>query len=91
MIRVYYHATSDSLPISELDIHPELLNILEELGIVDVKDNNIGYQDCRRLYKILRLKEFLGINLNGAAVIVDLLQRIEQLEEEVERLKRGER
>ncbi|MGI6422688.1 MAG: chaperone modulator CbpM [Syntrophomonadaceae bacterium] len=91
MIRIYYHSISDQLPISELDIHPDLLDILVESGIIEVKDNHIGYQDCRRLYKMLRLKDFLGINFNGAAVIVDLLQRIEELEEEIERLKRGDK
>ena len=74
-----------------MDIHPDLLDILVESGIIEVKDNHIGYQDCRRLYKMLRLKDFLGINFNGAAVIVDLLQRIEELEEEIERLKRGDK
>ena len=91
MIRVYYHSASDQLPTSELDIHPDLLDILVESGIIEVKDNHIGYKDCRRLYKMLRLKDFLGINFNGAAVIVDLLQRIEELEEEIERLNRGEK
>ncbi len=88
MLRIYYHTAHDKLPISELDIHPDFLDMLEELGIVDIKDNYIESQDSRRLYKMLRLKEFLGVNLNGAAVIVDLLQRIEELEEEIERLKR---
>ncbi len=88
MLRIYCHTAYDKLPISELDIHPQLLDILEELGIVDIKDDCIEFQDSRRLYKMLRLKEFLGINFNGAAVIVDLLQRIDELEEELERLKR---
>ncbi|KUG02656.1 hypothetical protein ASZ90_020024 [hydrocarbon metagenome] len=88
MIRICYHTAYDKLPISELDIHPDLLDILEELGIVQIKDNCIESQDSRRLYKMMRLKEFLGVNFNGAAVIVELLQRIEELEEEIERLKR---
>jgi len=88
MIKIYYHSAHEKFPISELDIHPEILDILEELGILEIRNDCIDYQDVRRLYRMMRLKEFQGVNFNGAAIIVDLLQRIEELEEEIDRLKR---
>ena len=36
-----------------------------------------------RVRKVVRLQEHLGVNLEGAAVILDLLERIEELENEL--------
>lgn len=87
MIRIYYNSSTEKIPLARLDIHPELLALLQELGIVETAGDYMESRYVRRLYKIMRLRERLGINLNGAAVIVELLERIEALEEEVERLK----
>jgi MerR family transcriptional regulator, heat shock protein HspR len=68
------------LSIESLDCHPELLERLAALGIVDVEDGWIHQAQVRRLEKLLRLRSHLGVNLAGAAVILDLLERIEELE-----------
>ncbi len=88
VLRIYYHSYEEKLPVSELDIHPDILSVLQELGMLELRAGFIDAINLRRLHKIMRLKNFLSVNLQGAAVIVDLLERIEQLEEEVESLKR---
>ena len=88
LIKIYYHSIDEKLPLSQLDCHPELLEILEEMGIVNIQDECINTKDLRRLNQVIRLKSFLGVNLTGAAIITDLLARIEKLEEEIKYLKK---
>lgn len=89
LIRIHCHAENDEY-LSDfcMEIHPDLLAIYEELGIIEIKENRIGYEDMLRLHKILRLKEKCGVNTVGATIIVDLLKRIEDLQDEIERLRR---
>jgi hypothetical protein len=41
-----------------------------------------------RLRRVLRLRRDLGVNLTGASIVVDLVDRLERLEAELERLRR---
>lgn len=41
-----------------------------------------------RVQKVVRIQQDLGVNLQGVAVILDLLRRIDDLEREI-RLRRG--
>ncbi len=88
MIKIYYHSHHEQMPLADLGIHPGLLAILEELGILESGTETIDSREARRLYRMMRLKEMLGVNLAGAAIIMDLLERIEELEDELERLQR---
>jgi hypothetical protein len=45
----------------------------------------------RRLRRLLRLRRDLGVNFVGAAILVDLLERMEALERELDRLRRERR
>jgi MerR family transcriptional regulator/heat shock protein HspR len=88
--RWYYPVSYDDdelLRLCELDIHPELLHLLEELGVIEIRDEAIRPQQLQQVYKLLRLKQTMGVNLPGAAIILDLLERIETLQAEVDRLK----
>lgn len=87
MVRVVFPAEEDWLPVSRLPIHPGLLDILEELGVIEVVNEKVESKDLQRLNKIIRLRDSLGINLNGAILICDLLARIAELEDEVRQLK----
>lgn len=87
LVRIFYHSQDEKLPISQLDVHPELLQVLEEMGILEISGESIEVRYLQRINKMLRLKNFLGVNLNGAAVIVDLLERIKEMEKEIEELK----
>lgn len=86
LFRIYYQEP-EWIPAGQVHIHPEMLGILEELGVVELHDGFVHQDSLRRLRKIIRLREFLGVNLNGAVIIADLLDRIERLEEEVARSK----
>lgn len=74
--------------IESLDVHPDFIEALAELGIVEVSRGHMPASHAVRVNKLLRLRRGLGINLPGAAVILDLLERVEMLEEEIARLKR---
>jgi MerR family transcriptional regulator/heat shock protein HspR len=43
--------------------------------------------DIQRLRQIQRLKDDLGVNLAGIEVILQLLERIEELQNEIERIR----
>jgi MerR family transcriptional regulator/heat shock protein HspR len=87
IVRWYYHDDDEEgLPLGELDIHPELLQMLEELGVVEIREQTIRPRQLQQVYRMLRLRQTMGVNLSGAAIIIDLLERIETLQAEVDRL-----
>jgi MerR family transcriptional regulator/heat shock protein HspR len=87
LLRMVFPAEENWLPISRLSIHPGLLDILEELGVIEIVNEQVEQNDLQRINKIMRLRDSLGINLNGAILICDLMERITELEDEVRRLK----
>ncbi|WP_061214112.1 chaperone modulator CbpM [Syntrophomonas wolfei] len=88
LVKVYYHSKEEKIPLSWLNLHPDLLKIMEEMGIIELAGDSIKADGLQKIYKMMRLKNLLGVNFNGAAIIVDLLERIEELEDEIEELKR---
>ena len=76
------------LDLETLEIQPSLLYELEEYGIVETKNGQILAYEVSRIQKLVRLQRTLEVNLPGAAVIMDLLDRVKRLEEEIELLKR---
>jgi MerR family transcriptional regulator, heat shock protein HspR len=89
-IEVYRRSSSGEegwISIRSLDYHPELLERLVALGIVETENGLIHSSQVQRLDKIWRLRNCLGVNLAGASIILDLLARIEALEEEILRIK----
>ena len=73
----------------QLEFHPDLLTLYKEMGIIEFEDNCIRYEELHRLQKILRLKENCGVNTIGATIIVDLLEKIENLQDELENLRKN--
>lgn len=45
-------------------------------------------RDVYRIHKLMRLVKDLDVSFNSGSIIVDLLERVEELETEVEELKR---
>lgn len=89
LIRIHCHTDIDeNITEYRLEYHPDFLVIFEELGVIDRLDDGISYEEITRLEKILRLKRNCGVNTVGASIIVDLLEKIEYLQDEVERLRR---
>jgi MerR family transcriptional regulator/heat shock protein HspR len=88
LIKIYYENSEEMFPLSNLEFNPDLLKTLAEMGIVSLNQEYISSSELRRVKRLLRLRGLLGVNLTGAAIILDLLDRIEVLEAEVQSLKR---
>ena len=76
------------LDIQNLDFQPFILEALAQLGAIDIRNNKISEEHLTRARKVIRLRSFLGVNLAGACVILDLLDRIGNLQEELEAYKK---
>lgn len=92
-MEIYRHALPTDeedvwMSIDSLDAHPDIIQALADLGIVEVRRGYMPAGHAVRVGKLFRLRRGLGVNLPGAAVILDLLERVEMLEEEIARLKR---
>lgn len=57
-------------------VHPDLVRRLIALDAVDPLD----WDAAARLARLMRLRRDLGLNVAGAALVCDLLVRIEELE-----------
>ncbi len=79
----------DWVDLTELGLPEELVYRMSETGIVEIKKNRVRSDQIPRIYKALRLRKNLGINLAGAGIILDLMEEMESLKEELERLRRG--
>ncbi len=89
LIRIHCHTDlNESLTTINLEIHPDLLDLYRELGIIEVEEGSINFEDLRRLQKMIRLRENLGVNTIGASIIVDLLDKIEKMQDEIDSLHR---
>lgn len=79
---------SISVAAKMLDLHPQTLRHYEKRGLIQperTKGNSRLYslRDIERLRKICRLVEDLGVNLAGVEVILNLLDRVDQLQQEM--------
>ncbi len=73
--------------MDDLPFQPVLLESLAAIGIIEPKNRMLSQKDVEKVYKIQRLRNFLGVNLSGAAVIIELLDKLEAMEDELERQK----
>lgn len=91
LMQVHYHSEQrEKVSVFQLELHPGLIALLDEMGIISVREDSLEAEELLRLRKVLRLKSSCGVNLNGAAIIVELLERIERLQDEIERLRKGQ-
>jgi hypothetical protein len=64
---------------------------LVQLGVIEPHPTDRGLLATEvtvRVSKLVRLQQDLGVNLDGAAIILDLLDRIAELEVQLSALKR---
>ncbi|MBI4817115.1 MAG: hypothetical protein HY791_12710 [Deltaproteobacteria bacterium] len=74
---------------NECGVHPEFVRRLVSIGLIEPLAEDRFDADARlRLGRILRLRRDLGVNYAGAALILELLDRIETLELRVRELSR---
>ena len=74
-------------------LHPQTVRLYERLGLVSprrVNNKNRLYceADIERLLQIRRFTQEMGVNLAGVEVILDLLQKMEELQAEVTEMRR---
>jgi MerR family transcriptional regulator/heat shock protein HspR len=72
-------------------LHPQTVRLYERLGLVTpirVKNKNRLYSeyDINRLLQIRRFTQEMGVNLAGVEVILSLLNRMEQMQGEMDRM-----
>lgn len=88
LIQIHCHTDiAEKITEVRLEFHPDLLAVYKELGLIELTDDGIRSDDMRRLQKILRLKRNCGVNTVGAAIIVDLLEKIENMQDEIDSLR----
>ncbi len=90
LVRIHCHTdVKERITAFSLQYHPDILSVYAELGIIELDEkNSINREDLRRLEKILRLKRNCGANTVGAAIIVDLLEKIEIMQDEIDILRK---
>ena len=74
-----------------VNMHPQTLRYYEKLGLIqpsrsDGRIRLFSLQDVQRLQKIQNLQD-AGVNPAGIKMILDLTERVEQLEGELEELR----
>ena len=70
-------------------LHPQTVRLYERLGLVApkrVNNKNRLYSDLdiARLQQIRRFTQEMGVNLAGVEIILELLQKIEDLQRQVD-------
>jgi len=75
-----------------MNMHPQTLRMYERMGLVQPRRtaNNVRLYsdaDIERLRRIQCLTQELGVNLAGVEVILSLLEKIDRMQAEVERLR----
>ena len=76
-----------------VDLHPQTLRHYESIGLVNPQrsDGNIrlySERDIERVRRISRLMDELGVNLAGVEIILNMGERLEQLQHEMQTLQR---
>jgi len=74
-----------------VNMHPQTLRYYEKLGLIrpsrsDGRIRLFSLQDVQRLHKIQGLQD-AGVNPAGIKIILDLTERVEALQAELERLR----
>ncbi len=83
--KIYYHISSVS---KMFGIHPQTLRLYEREGLLKPSrsDGNTRLyteEDLKQLRIILNLTRELGVNLAGVEAILNMRQKIEEIEQEV--------
>jgi len=83
--RQYYHISSVA---QMFDIHPQTLRLYEREGLIAPSRSQgntrlYSAEDLKRLEIILNLIRDLGVNLAGVEVVLNMREKIQQIEAEV--------
>lgn len=82
-----------SVAAKMVEMHPQTLRLYERLGLLKPARQGLNRlysdYDIARLRQIQRLTQDMGVNLAGVEIILNLLERIEELQDEVEQVRQG--
>jgi MerR family transcriptional regulator, heat shock protein HspR len=97
LVQIHGTTTTHYLTLSEVasccDIHPDLIGRFVALGLLEpvgrAPDNQLLFEAgaVPLLHKILRLRNQLGINYAGIGVVLELINRIEEMEARIRELE----
>jgi MerR family transcriptional regulator, heat shock protein HspR len=80
-----------SIAAKMVEMHPQTLRLYERMGLIKParSGSNRLYsdEDIERLRQIQRLTQEMGVNLAGVEVILNLLEKIDALQAELERVR----
>src|ERR671932_2637599 len=80
-----------SIAARMVNMHPQTLRLYERLGLLKParQGSNRLYsdEDIARLRQIQRLTQDMGVNLAGVEVILNLLEKIDSLQAELEHFR----
>ncbi len=65
-----------------------IIERFSSLGLIEPEGEMLRSQDVARIVQIIRLRQDLGLNLIGAAMVLDMAQEIAQLKSQVEALRK---
>src|SRR5689334_10864439 len=86
------HFTVEALA-EAANVHPSLVECYVRFGLLEatVAGEIVCFEVTAlpRLEKIVRLRSDLGINMAGVAVVLDLLERIQSLNRDLEQFRSG--
>jgi MerR family transcriptional regulator, heat shock protein HspR len=72
-------------------IHPQTLRMYERLGLVTPqrvgKNRLYSDRDIERVRRIQEYTQVMGVNLAGVEIILNLLERMEEMQREMEQLR----
>ncbi len=74
--------------IRKLNLPRDLIAKLGDVGIIEIRSERIRSDQINRIFKALRLKRTLGVSLAATAVIMELLDRMEEMHQELEEMHR---
>lgn len=86
--------TDPELTLDELcqacDVTPDFIQELIQFGAIEPIDYSFRFnaQHLRRIRRVIHLQQDLEVNLAGAALAVDLMDQIEDLQTQVELLQK---
>lgn len=73
-----------------LDIHPQTLRLYERLGLIcpsrsDGHTRLYSEEDIEKVKKIKHFTQDMGVNLAGVEIILKMLERVQEIEDEFEK------
>ncbi len=76
------------IEIETVGLSYDVIAEMDELGVIEIRENKIRVDQIRRIFQAIRLHRTLDINLAGTGIILKLLDQIQALKDEIKELKK---